>query len=615
MITPWFLEGAEFAEQQKIPAFGWGISRGFCESKFAFSFSGCLTPAPPIKIASNTWGGLIDEYFQSQGEQQGAEGKTAAVLAEDNDSGKSGVKVIAATAKAVDMEVVYEKATLPAAEGGTPVSDFSPYINDIMTSNDGEQPDVVFAVISQNNLIPFAPALDAAGFDGLQTNAVLYSPQAAGIVNGDFVLTQFATPEAAADTPGVQTFVDAVEAVAAPDEVINQPTIAGYLSADMFIQAVKKAGKNPTPASIQKAAAKLTYQIKGFVGPTKYPKGFKAGTPCGQLAESDGTDWSSRDPVPVLHQHQRQHAEAHQVLAHDGDASTAAGGPPRPSHSVLSAREVAEAVQRFFNLVVSGAVTGAIYSMMAAGLVLTYQTSGIFNFAHGAIAFTVGYFYFQLNTGEGLGWVPSLDPLGARVRPAARTAARPDPAASSRRRTRVRAHRRDDRSPRRVAGARAMAGRERRRRRVRPRAPFGRRHAGRGQRTRASGPSPREVYHVFDIVLDSDKLAVFVAAALSAVAALGRAATDAGRARDACGRRPARPRGPSRHQRRRARRRSLGSSRWSSRASAVSSSRRCSSSATSCSRSSCSGRSPRSRSASCGRSPGRSSAGCSSASW
>ena len=287
VMTPWFLEGAEFAEQQGIPAFGWGISAGFCESKFAFGFSGCLTPPPPVKIASNTWGSLIDEYFQSQGEQQGAEGKTAAVIAEDNDSGRSGVKVIAATAEAVDMDVVYEKASMPAAEGGTPVSDFSPYINDIMTSADGGQPDVVFVVISQNNLLGFAPALDAAGFEGLQTNAVLYSPQAAAIITDDFVLTQFATPEAAADTPTVQEFVDAVEAVD-PEAVINQPTIAGYIAADMFIAALEKAGKNPTPESIQEAAAKMTYSIEGMVGPTKYPKGFKQGTPCGQLAESTG---------------------------------------------------------------------------------------------------------------------------------------------------------------------------------------------------------------------------------------------------------------------------------------------------------------------------------------
>jgi len=244
-----------------------------------------------VKVASNTWGSLVDEYFQSEGEEQGAEGKTAAVIAEDNDSGKSGVKVIAATAKAVGMDVVYEKATMPAAEGGTPVSDFTPYTSEIMTSADGEAPDVVFAVISQNNLLGFVPALQAAGYEGLATNAVLYSPALVSAMADNFVLTQFATPEAAADTPAVQEFVDAVEAVA-PGEQINLPTIAGYISADMFIKALKKAGKNPTPESIQKAAAKLTYGIDGFVGPTKYPKGFKQGTPCGQLSTSNGSEWS-----------------------------------------------------------------------------------------------------------------------------------------------------------------------------------------------------------------------------------------------------------------------------------------------------------------------------------
>ena len=38
---------------------------------------------------------------------------------------------------------------------------------------------------------------------------------------------------------------------------------------------------------------------------------------------------------------------------------------------------------KLIDIVISGAVTGAIYAVMAAGLVLTYQTAGIFNFAHG----------------------------------------------------------------------------------------------------------------------------------------------------------------------------------------------------------------------------------------
>ena len=42
-------------------------------------------------------------------------------------------------------------------------------------------------------------------------------------------------------------------------------------------------------------------------------------------------------------------------------------------------------------------MSGAIYAVLASGLVLTYQTSGIFNFAHGAIAFSTAFLFFQLN--------------------------------------------------------------------------------------------------------------------------------------------------------------------------------------------------------------------------
>jgi branched-chain amino acid transport system substrate-binding protein len=189
------------------------------------------------------------------------------------------------------MKVVFDESTVPPPDPA-PVADFSPYVNEIMTSNDGGPPDVIFLVTSQDTLQGgLQIAVDQAGFEGLSTNAVLYAPQAAALVANGTVLTQFSTPEAAAEEPAVQEFVDAVEAFA-PGEPINQPTISGYLAADMFIQAVKKAGKDPTPEKIQAAAAKLTYEIPGFFGPTKYPKGFKFGTPCGELVGSDGQEWS-----------------------------------------------------------------------------------------------------------------------------------------------------------------------------------------------------------------------------------------------------------------------------------------------------------------------------------
>jgi len=61
-------------------------------------------------------------------------------------------------------------------------------------------------------------------------------------------------------------------------------------------------------------------------------------------------------------------------------------------------------VTKFLSLVISGFVSGGIFAIVAAGLVLTYQTSGIFNFAHGAVAFTTALLYFELHSPDGGGW-------------------------------------------------------------------------------------------------------------------------------------------------------------------------------------------------------------------
>lgn len=58
----------------------------------------------------------------------------------------------------------------------------------------------------------------------------------------------------------------------------------------------------------------------------------------------------------------------------------------------------------FLALAVTGLVTGCIYALTASGLVVTYSTSGIFNFAHGAIGMVAAFSYWQL-----LAWgVPTL---------------------------------------------------------------------------------------------------------------------------------------------------------------------------------------------------------------
>src|SRR5579863_8761385 len=46
--------------------------------------------------------------------------------------------------------------------------------------------------------------------------------------------------------------------------------------------------------------------------------------------------------------------------------------------------------------------------MAATGLVLTYKTSGIFNFGHGALATAAAYVFYAMHYANHVAWVPSF---------------------------------------------------------------------------------------------------------------------------------------------------------------------------------------------------------------
>ncbi|MGH9034596.1 MAG: branched-chain amino acid ABC transporter permease, partial [Acidimicrobiia bacterium] len=54
--------------------------------------------------------------------------------------------------------------------------------------------------------------------------------------------------------------------------------------------------------------------------------------------------------------------------------------------------------------IVVGLATGAVYGLAGVGLVLTYRTSGVFNFAHGAIASAGAYLFYELQFKHGMPW-------------------------------------------------------------------------------------------------------------------------------------------------------------------------------------------------------------------
>src|SRR3954447_19721280 len=58
-------------------------------------------------------------------------------------------------------------------------------------------------------------------------------------------------------------------------------------------------------------------------------------------------------------------------------------------------------MHEFLSYGISGLTTAAIFAIAASGLVLTYTTTGVFNFAHGAMAMVGAFVYWELRFGWG----------------------------------------------------------------------------------------------------------------------------------------------------------------------------------------------------------------------
>jgi ABC-type branched-subunit amino acid transport system ATPase component/branched-subunit amino acid ABC-type transport system permease component len=54
--------------------------------------------------------------------------------------------------------------------------------------------------------------------------------------------------------------------------------------------------------------------------------------------------------------------------------------------------------------IIAGLTAGSVYALAGVGLVLTYKTSGVFNFGHGALATISAYLFYSLHTQHGMPW-------------------------------------------------------------------------------------------------------------------------------------------------------------------------------------------------------------------
>jgi hypothetical protein len=188
------------------------------------------------------------------------------------------------------FDVVFSKAILPTP----PIADYTPYVQDLLTSNSGSQPDVIICLAAAD-CIPIYTQLVESGYDGV-FHHTLYSDLLVGLMKGTTAST-FAVPFSTEGVPALDQVKADIVAVKA-DQTLETGSAAGYFSTDMFIQALETVAAKGTdfisPANVRLAAAHQTWKIEGLIGPTRYPDSTVTGTPnCNALVTSDGTTWQT----------------------------------------------------------------------------------------------------------------------------------------------------------------------------------------------------------------------------------------------------------------------------------------------------------------------------------
>ena len=127
----------QFFDQQHVPYFGWGLSPSYCHPGYGFAVSGCLLPETPTTTADN-WARTMTTYYNDIGKPKPW---SVAILTEDTPAGKTAAAINLAQFEVNKFDVVYAKPSMP----GPPavIGDFSPYVQAVLSSNDGEAPDLV----------------------------------------------------------------------------------------------------------------------------------------------------------------------------------------------------------------------------------------------------------------------------------------------------------------------------------------------------------------------------------------------------------------------------------------------------------------------------------------
>jgi branched-chain amino acid transport system substrate-binding protein len=276
-------QSTDFLAENETIFMGWGFMPGFC-TDYGFGFNGCLIGNGIVDgYPYNT--SLVDGVTELAGnEAADATGLTLGIIAGDDDSGRGGNEQYTTLWEARGGTVVYAEAAIPI--GGA--DDYSPFVADLQTANDGDWPDVIFVSADFPSTLGMHGALAAAGYPGIAQNFSAYVPgllgssaDIAAALEGSYSYTQIPPQEGGG--AAVDQILADLEASGA-DPFIALGTAIGWYTADIFVQMLEAAGPDlggSMQGFVDAINGGFTYEgLDGGIGPVSFPDNHFAAVPC-----------------------------------------------------------------------------------------------------------------------------------------------------------------------------------------------------------------------------------------------------------------------------------------------------------------------------------------------
>jgi branched-chain amino acid transport system substrate-binding protein len=274
-----------------IPYFGWGVSPTWWGSSNGFSPTDAVPPTPST---SPIWAN--QKLILCKAVSGGCKGKTVALLADNQQASIVSMQSDAAQWKATGAKVVAEISSVPNPPAV--VTDYSPYTQQLLASNAGGQPDIIEQILPASQSVGVNSELNAEGFKGVDINFTLYDPAAVTVDKSSDTALNFAPWQQT--SAAVKLMIKRVQATSST-VALSQSVEIGYISAEMFIAGIKKAGPSVTSKSLIKTLnSGFTFGIPGLIGTQTYPAAHTQNLNCFSVVKSDGVKYSVAVPLSCV---------------------------------------------------------------------------------------------------------------------------------------------------------------------------------------------------------------------------------------------------------------------------------------------------------------------------